>query len=402
MITSFAKRYLLQSKNTKAIQIIAWVSISAIAVGTAALITVLSVFNGIEGFIKTLYTNFYTDVKITSNTAQPFTEDATIYNYLQAQKNIVSVGKSLEENVLLTATQSQSIVTLKGVDQNYASITKLNDIVKYGDTNIFIAEPRLHVGISIANRMGISEQTITPISIYTFKNEPNGNLQEAYTEASFFISGVFAVQEEFDNKYCITSLATMQKLLATPNTISAYEVKCKSDKEAELLIATIAPTLQKYQLKAQTRYEQNKTLYYILSSEKWMVFAILTFILLIASFNMVASLSVLVLEKKRDIQTLLAIGTKRVTIQKIFLFTGLLIGLLGAGIGTLLSLGICFLQAKFKLVKMSGESFLLDAYPVKVVATDIVFVLITVITIALLAAWWPSVKAKRILAIEKE
>ena len=202
MLFTFAKKYLFSSKKTRAVNIISWVSIIAITIGTAALITVLSVFNGIDGFVRSLYTSFYTDIKITSIQDKTFTVDNKTVQYIQQQPNVITVGKSLEENVLLSAGESQSIITLKGVDENYAAITNLNKVIRYGDTNIFTAEPRLIIGLSIANRMSISEQTIAPVSVFTFKsNAENISLQDAYTEASMYVAGIFSVQEEFDNKF---------------------------------------------------------------------------------------------------------------------------------------------------------------------------------------------------------
>jgi lipoprotein-releasing system permease protein len=395
MLFTFAKKYLFSSKKTRAVNIISWVSIIAITIGTAALITVLSVFNGIDGFVRSLYTSFYTDIKITSIQDKTFTVDNKTVQYIQQQPNVITVGKSLEENVLLSAGESQSIITLKGVDENYAAITNLNKVIRYGDTNIFTAEPRLIIGLSIANRMSISEQTIAPVSVFTFKsNAENISLQDAYTEASMYVAGIFSVQEEFDNKYCITSLMQMQNVMQDSNAITALEIKMKNDATAEQFVKLNKSYLASQNLKAETRYQQNKTLYYVLKSEKWMVYAIMSFMLLIASFNMLGSLSMLVLEKKKDIAILKALGNPEQATKNIFLTTGVFIGMFGAVLGCGLAFMICAIQAKYKIVKMAGDSFLLDAYPVKMLFTDFALVLITVLFISVLASWWPSRKAK--------
>jgi lipoprotein-releasing system permease protein len=394
MLFTFAKKYLFSTKKTRAINIISWVSISAIAIGTCALITVLSVFNGIDSFVRSLYTSFYTDVKIARQDGKPFIATDSIIDYLQAQKNIGLISKTYEDNVLLSAGETQNIITLKGVDKNYVAITKLNNSVKYGDTNIFTSEPRLIVGMSIANRMSINEQSLAPLSVFTFKNNAeNNNLQDAYTEANIYVAGLFQVQEEFDNKYCITSLQQMQAIMQDSQRITALEINTVDDKGAQDFVNNSTAFLQKYNLVAQTRYQQNKTLYYVLKSEKWMVYAIMSFMLLIASFNMIGSLSMLVLEKKKDISILKALGNTDAQTKNIFLSTGVLIGVFGAVIGAVLALVICLLQQQFKLVKMAGDSFLLDAYPVKILASDFALVLLTVIGISVLASWWPSRKA---------
>jgi lipoprotein-releasing system permease protein len=394
MLFTFAKRYLFSSKKTRAINIISWVSISAIAIGTCALITVLSVFNGLDFFVRSLYTSFYTDVKISAISSKPFELNDSVLHYLQAQKNILQIGKTYEDDVLLSAGEAQNIVTLKGVDTNYVSITKLNNTVRYGDTNIFTTEPRLIVGMSIANKMGINEQSLAPLSVFTFKNNTdNKSLQDAYTEANMYITGLFQVQEDFDNKYCITSLPQMQAIMQDSNSITALEMKLSDDNAAEQFVKNSTAFLSTQNLKAQTRYQQNKTLYYVLKSEKWMVYAIMSFMLLIASFNMIGSLSMLVLEKKKDISILKALGNSDAQTKNIFLSTGVLIGVFGAVIGAVLALIICLLQQHFKIIKMAGDSFLLDAYPVKMVGTDFVLVLATVVCIAIFASWWPSRKA---------
>jgi lipoprotein-releasing system permease protein len=392
---TFAKRYLFSTKKTRAINIISWVSIIAIAIGTCALITVLSVFNGIDGFIRSMYGNFYTDVKIVSANHQSFAPSDTLMQYLKANENITAIAKSLEENVLLSAGESQNIVTLKGVDTTYAAITKLNASVKYGDTNIFTAEPRLIVGISIANRMSISEQTIVPVSVFAFSTngQANQSLMDAYTEAKVYVAGVFSVQEEFDQKYCFTSLQQMQSILKDSTAITAIELKFASDKSAEQFASTSQAVLAASNLQAETRYQQNKTLYYVLKSEKWMVYAIMSFMLLIASFNMIGSLSMLVLEKKKDISILRALGNSDAQTKNIFLSTGILIGLFGASIGALLALIVCWAQQHWKLVKMAGDNFLLDAYPVKMIPLDFILVFATVLCISVFASWWPSRKA---------
>jgi lipoprotein-releasing system permease protein len=396
MLFTFAKKYLFSKKNTRAINIISWVSIVAIAIGTASLITVLSAFNGIDAFVRSLYTSFYTDVKISSIKGKTFEVSDSLIYYLEAQKNIVAVGKCLEENVLLSVGVQQTIVTLKGIDKTYANITKISDAVQYGDTNIFTKESRIIVGKNIANSLNVSEQTLAPLSVFAFQKKADlGNApQEAYIEALMYVAGVFSVQDEFDSKYCLTSLQQMQQLLGNTTHVSAVELKVINDNAANNFVETSNIYLAKFGLKAATRYEQNKTLYYVLKSEKWMVFAIMSFMLLIASFNMVGCISMLVFEKKKDIYTLKALGAHSNTIRNIFLSTGIFIGLVGAAIGTVLALLLCILQQHFKFVKMGSGNFLLDAYPIKMIWSD--FILVFLVVISILASWTPSIKAAKI------
>jgi lipoprotein-releasing system permease protein len=396
MLLTFAKKYIYTKQQTKAINIIAWVSIGAMAIGTAALLVVLSGFNGIDNFIRGLYSDFYTDVKIKQENSQVFEPTQALYQLIKLDTNVISIANTLEENVLLSAGSIQNIVQLKGVDKNYINITRFNSRVQYGDTNIFTPEPRILVGLGIANTMQISEQSITPISIMAFSKDSNTTTlnTESYTEAPFYVSGIFALQEEIDGKYCISSLAKAQEVLAVPGMVNAIELKLKNDKTAAAFCKKNEVALAKLGLLAQTKYEQNKTLYYILKSEKWFTYAIMSFMLLIASFNLIGSLSMLVIEKKKDISILRAMGTKAQTIKNIFLSTGVFIGMLGAVIGIVIALVLCWIQSTFKIIKFgSGGSFLIDHYPIKIIWTDFLLVAITVFVISVVASWWPSRKA---------
>ncbi len=395
MLFTFAKKY-LRTQN-KAINIIAWISVSAIAVGTAALLVVLSGFNGLDGFIRGLYGDFYSDVKIKKENNQLFEVSENLQNAIVNNKTVNYFAKTLEENVLLTNGSMQSIVTLKGVDENYIKMTHFNTHVVYGDTQIFVKEPRILVGMGIANSMQLSEQNLSPVGILAFSKDSGATLnQESYSDASFYISGLYTLQEEIDGKYCITSLQHMQQVVQAGNAVNALELMFVSDKAAEKFIVANKNIIESNGLIAQTKYEQNKTLYYILKSEKWFTYAIMSFMLLIASFNLIGSLSMLVLEKTKDISILKAMGSSRQMVRNIFMSTGIYIGMLGASIGIGMALILCFLQAKYKLVKLGGsDNFLLDAYPVKVVFTDFLLVLFTVFIISAIASWLPASKAAK-------
>jgi lipoprotein-releasing system permease protein len=398
MLRQFALKYVFSKKNTKAINIISWVSILAIMVGTAALIIVLSVFNGIEDFVKKQYTNFYTDVSIAPIQGKTFVPDSIFLDALNKNKAIQVVSKMLEENVLATHNNKQSFITMRGVDSNYTQITNFNNTVIAGDTNVFTSYGKQVVlGQSLCGTLQISEQSLQPMVVYAFNKDVNLMLspQDAIRETPMYVSGVFSVHQEFDSKYGITSIANMQELLSMPNAISSIELQLKENINGMDFTKSIEPLLGKNKLQAQTRLQQNKTLYYVLQSEKWMVYAVMSLLLLIASFNMIGSLSMLVLEKKRDISLLKAMGAKEHLIKNIFLSTGLSITIIGALLGVLFAFIICFLQMQFGIFKMGGENLLLNAYPVKLLGTDFILVLITVLIIGLLASYFPSVKASK-------
>jgi lipoprotein-releasing system permease protein len=402
LILAFVKKYLFSKKNTKAINVISWVSIGAIAIGTAALLMVLSAYNGIDYFVRSMYSSFYTDVKISNSTTTNYDADDTFFEQLQHNKYVQFASKTLEQKVLINYNTNQNIVTLKGVDGNYNKITNFNKYVKYGDTIIDNTEPRIILGIGVSNSLQITEEGMSPVSVYAFNKDANFNTapQDAYSQVDMYVTGIFAVQEDFDTKYAIANLHNVQTIANQENKISSYEIKLKNEAEADNFIKSITPYLQQNKLAAATKYEQNKTLYYILKSEKWMVFAVLSLMLFIASFNMIGSLSMLVLDKQKDISILKAIGMQDSNIKKIFLSTGLGIGLIGAIIGAVLALILLLVQQHFGVLKMGGgPDMLLDAYPVKLLFSDFILVFTTVCLIAFIASWFPSNKAAKTAAL---
>jgi lipoprotein-releasing system permease protein len=392
-----ARRYIFSSKRTKAINIISWISIGAIAVGAAALIIVLSSYNGIDAFVKNLYTSFYTDVKVSATRGNFFADDDALFQQIRTVPHVISVGKCLEEKAMLTNGDAQQVAVVRGIDQQYEKITKFKQFIKYGDTVLSDDQPRITLGISLANTLRISENAIAPLILYAFTGK--GNLstspQDAYTSTELFVSSIFAVQEEFDSKYAIVSIAQAQELFNKQGELSSIEIAVDNIKNTAAVAQAVKAIVAKQNLKVETRFEQNKTLYYILSSEKWMTYAILALMLFIASFNMIASLSMLALEKRRDISVLKAMGAQTSTITRIFMSTGIGIGLLGAVIGCSIALVVCLLQQHFSLIKMQGDDLLLQAYPIKILWTDFVLVFVTVLIISILACILPSLKASR-------
>jgi lipoprotein-releasing system permease protein len=393
----FAQRYIIQRKRTKTINIISWISIVAIAVGAAALLIILSSFNGIDAFVRNLYTSFYTDVKITATDGKFFSDNDTLYRQLQLLPQVKLVGKCLEEKAMFANGSMQQVAILKGVDEQYSRLTNFSTFIKYGDTILADDKPRLVVGLALANNLQITENAIAPLSVFAFTGK--GNLstspQDAYSQSDLIVSGIFSVQDEFDNKYCITGIQQAQQLLGKQGEVSSLEIGLKATSDADDALGAISALVKRYGLKAESRYEQNKTLYYILKSEKWMTYAVLSFLLLIASFNMIASLSMLALEKRRDISVLKTAGGSQNLVRNIFLSAGFGIGFLGAMLGISFAIVLCLLQIKFGMFTMQGEDLLLQAYPVRLLWTDVLLVLLTVLVISLLASLMPAIKASK-------
>ncbi len=400
MYAQFAWRYFKSKKSTNAINIISWVSISAIAVGTAALIILLSVFNGLEGFIKSLYNDFYPDISITAVEGKSFAFSPYQIQQLEKLDGIKVISPSLEEKVLLTYNGEQTLATIKGISKNYNEVTNVKEAVNYGtmDFETKMSVTPVVLGLGVANKLGVSEESPLPITVLSFKNVQSYNLNalNAFSQRDLFVQGVFYLQEEIDEKYAFAQMEVVQQLLGREDEYSTIEIALDEGVTSNSIKTAIAKVLGNNKLKVETRFEQNKTLFLILRSERWAVYAVLSLMLIIASFNIIGSLSMLVLDKEKDIAILQAMGAKKNFVRNLFLSIGVFLSLMGASIGCLIAFTICFLQQQFGLVTMgTGDNFLVEAYPVQIHIGDFVLVMITVIIISVLASYWPALKASR-------
>ncbi len=393
----FAWRYFKAKKSTNAINIIAWISIVAIVVGTASLILVLSVFNGLEDLVKTLYSSFYPDLKISAQSGKYVVLTETQLQQLRSVKGVKAVSLVVEEKAMLLNGEAKVNAYLKGVDENYTAVSGVGDYMIKGTFDVGDSVvPKLVLGAGIENAVGVqSDRAIFPLLIYTGRKgsidlqNPLNNVNSAQAATS----GAFIIQQEFDNKYALTNIHFLKGLLEMDaNSYTAAEIKTVADIDAEELQQTLQQQLgAKYVV--QNRYEQNQSLYAVMRAEKWVIYAILSLILVVAAFNMVGALTMLVLEKKSDISVLHALGGSKALIQKIFLSEGLLLAGLGGGIGMFLALAMALAQIKYKLIPLQGGSFLIDYFPVKLNGADFLLVGVTVMVIAVLASWIPARKA---------
>jgi lipoprotein-releasing system permease protein len=391
----FAWRYFRSKKSTNAINIISWVSISAIAIGTAALLIILSVFNGFEGFIKDLYNSFYPEIKISTSTGKTFTTNYGIVKSLNELEGIRAVSYTLEEKVLLNHGEDQAIATIKGIDSNYTDVTQLDQSVTHGILNFNDKRANLVLGLGIANKLGTSEKSLLPVTSYAFRNSKGYNLNSisSFSQQDFAVQGVFYLQDEIDDKYAFAPLHIVQNLLGKENAYSSIEIALKPGANPERIKASLQTIVKDKNLKVETRYEQNKTLFMILNSERWAVYAILSLMLFIASFNIIGCLAMLILEKQKDIAILRTMGSDTSFIKKIFLSTSVLISLIGALIGSVIAILFAVLQGNFGFLKLGDDNFLVESYPVEMHWQDFVLIIFTVIVIALLAGYWPAKKA---------
>ena len=404
----FAWRYFKAKKSTNAINIIAWISILAMTFGTTALILVLSVFNGFEGMVKSLYSTFYTDLKIFPSQGKVLTltsEQVKKIRGIAGVKNIslVAEEKGLLQNSGLDGDSAeynfQRAVTIKGVDENFAAVSGVPGSVVRGEFTTGNDEtPYMILGIGVEDALHVeAEKNISPLKAYLPKRDSSVLIDPLRNVSADLVntSGVFVIQQEFDFNYAITNLGFVKKLLGFANDeYTSAEIAITTGSDADEVKESLQQLLGKGFL-VQTRYEQNRGLYSVMTAEKWFVYAVLVLIMFIFSFTIVSSLTMLVLEKEKDISILHALGGNNNFIQKIFLSEGLLIGIFGGVAGIILALIIAWLQINYKLIPLQGGSFLIDYYPVKLKWPDFILVTVTVLLIALLASWIPARKAAR-------
>lgn len=368
----------------------------AIAVGAAALIIVLSVFNGFEDLVKSLYSDFYPDIKITAAKGKfiPVTNEQR--QKIAAMPGIAKLSFFAEEKAVLANGDYNTIVFLKGVDSDYNSVSGISKHIERGKYDIGTPHnPSLVAGGGISNAVGADpENKLSNLVIY-LPNRKASNFTSVDAMHSFNVttSGIFSVQQEFDDKYAFTNLGFIQYMLdLKPDEYSGAEIALQPGAKPDEIKKSLQQ-LMGSNYNVQTRYEQNQSLFGIMQIEKWVIYGILSLILLVAAFNMIGALTMLVLEKQKDIAVLKAMGAHDSRIQQIFLCEGLVLAGVGGLSGMLLAFIICTLQLKLHLIPLEGNTFIINYYPVKIYFPDFLLVSLTVITVAMFAAWIPSRKA---------
>jgi lipoprotein-releasing system permease protein len=387
-----ARRYIVAKKSHNAINIIAAISILGITGGTIAFILVLSVFNGFDMVVRNLFNSFYADIEIVPRIGKTFVIDSLKVQHLKEIDDVYDLAYILEDNALLVYGSKQTIGTVRGISPNYANITGMDTMMYEGkyvlqENNI----PFALVGRGIKYYLNIEPEfvenlkLIVPSRFGKVSLDPNRSLNTRLIKPS----GIFSSQPEIEAKYILVPLAFAQSLFENKDKISAYELKLKpgvNQSHAQKKIQKIAGS----NFLVKNRIQQNELLYKTMKTEKWAIFFILAFILIVASINVVGSLTMLIIEKKNDIQTLRNLGSNLTSIKKTFLYEGLLISFIGASIGLVLGSLICLLQQKFGIVKLPGDgSFVINTYPVKLLFSDIILVFTTVSIIGLFASWYP-------------
>lgn len=388
-----AKRYFFAKKSHNAINIISAISVAVITIVSAALIILLSVFNGLEGLIVSLYNSFDPDIKITIKEGKIFDPRQIPEDSIKKIAGVKHYCYAVEENALLKYQDKQYIATVKGVTNDFFQMSGVDSMLVEGDLTLEENNtPFAIAGYGIAYFLSLRVRDfIHPINIYSPKAgyEISLDLEGSLIKKLIYLSGIFSIQPEYDDKYILVPLSFARNLFNTKNEVSAIEIGLLPNVNVKKVQQKIKEIVgEKYEVK--NRYQLHEVLYKIMKSEKLAVFLIITFILIIAIFNVIGSLTMLIIDKKKDINTLRALGATNPLIRRIFLFEGLLISVIGVILGLIIGTFICFLQDKFHLVKLHGSgSFIIDAYPVVLQPMDFIYVFLTVFLIGFLASYLP-------------
>ncbi len=363
-----------------------------VGVGAMALIMVLSAFNGINSLVEGLYSSFDAEIRIEAVNSKTFYDNAEIRSKILSVEEVAIIGRSLEETVLIKYKDSQTPAMIKGVDSTFMARSGMDSLMWAGDAELYAenGNPKLMVGYFVAEKLGLFIQNaLRPMFVYAAKSDASKSttLENAFYIESISPSGVFAVNQDIDAKYTVAPIEFVEMLLQTSGEVTAYELQLHDANKAKVVQAQLQEILgSEYEVK--TRFQQNEILYKTNNTEKWATFLILSFILLIATFNVIGSLTILILDKKRDIFVLRGMGATLKTIRRIFFVEGLLISLTGGFTGLGLGILLVFLQSQFGFIPVEG--LLVEYYPVELQLMDVISISTIIIVIGSLAAMLPS------------
>lgn len=390
-----ARRYLFAKKSHNAINIISAISVCGIAIATLALVCVLSVFNGFTDVVTITFSAFDPELQITPVQGKVFNPDTPQMQKLGNVSGIDFISESLEENALLKFGNRQEPILLKGVSPQFESLAAIDTLIV--DGNFILREGDIDNGViggGLAMYLGVRANFVDPVEIYIPKRNVRvnpANPASAFDKRDAFVSGIFVLnQAKYDDQLFIVSIEMARELLRYNNEVSSLDIKVKDGVDIAEVQKEIKAVLGS-DCHVKNRFEQQEDLHRMVNMEKWVTFLILGIIMIIAVFNLVGSLTILIIEKDEDIRLLKTMGGSNKFVLKIFLFEGLLINFVGAVSGMILGLIACLAQQHFGLWKMSSapETFIIDAYPVSVQAGDLVLIFVSVSLVGLLAVLYP-------------
>ena len=392
-----ARRYLFAKKSTNAINVISAISVVGVAVATMAMIIVLSVFNGFSSLVGSLFTHFDPQLKVIPVEGKTVAADDTMLVAIRQMPEVLVATDCVEDMALAVYEGKQQMVTIMGVDDNFRKQTQI-DAILYGDGTFELHDGDMQYGIpgiKLAQDIGMLANWGGWLAIYAPTREGQldmSNPQGGFSVDSLLSPGcVFAVnQNKYDGAYIITSTAFARRLFDQQGCVSSLLLKLKEPRQTDAVKKKIR-TMTQGRFRVLDRYEQQADTFRIMQIEKFLAYIFLTFILIVASFNIVGSLSMLIIDKKDDVQTLRNMGATDRQVAGIFMFEGRLIAVIGAVAGLIIGLILCVLQQQYGLVKLgkSSGSFIVDAYPLSIRLSDIILVFVTVVAISWLAVWYP-------------
>jgi lipoprotein-releasing system permease protein len=385
-----ARRYLLSKKKHNAINLISAISAVGVMGGSIAFILVMSVFNGFEGVVLSLFNTFHADLRITASEGKTFSLHDEEILKIKSIPGVVHYQEIVEEIALLRYKEKQHIVTMKGVGDHYDAMTGIDTMIYAGEFILGEAGiARGVLGAGVAYKLGAAIHDIqNPVEVYVpDRTASTGDV--SFNVLKMYPAGVFAIQQDIDNKYCLVPISFMRELLNYDQEVTSIEIGLNAgagNREIKKRLAAILG--DKFLI--QDKFEQQELLYRIIRSEKWAIFAILAFILLLAIFNVIGSLTMLILEKKKDIAILQTMGANNRTIRNIFLLEGLQISFFGVIAGLFIGGILAWIQQTFGVILIANaETLVIDSYPVKLALTDFFLIFATVMGIGFLAAWLP-------------
>jgi lipoprotein-releasing system permease protein len=387
-----AKRYLFAKKSRNAINVISAVSVAGVTVGTMALIIILSVFNGLEQMVHGIFNTFDPDLKITAAEGKTFVPEQAKLTLLGKVEGIEAWSLTVEENALLKYGDREYIATIKGVDENYDDVSGIDSAMFEGEFILNDSKGRSFAipGMGVAQSLGMRINFVTQLNIIIPRRTAglNFNPETALKNRYIYPSGIFEVEKEYDSKYVYVPIGLARELIESEDGVTNIEIRIGPGTDADKIQNSVKGIFGEGFI-VQNRYEQQEIFYKVMKSERLAIFFILTLILIIASFNITGSLTMLIIEKERDIEILRSLGANNNLIRKIFIFEGWMISISGAATGLILGLLVCLLQMKYGLIRLDSESLIMTAYPVVLKARDFIVVPATVLMIGFWAAWYP-------------
>lgn len=398
MIFTVARKYFLSKQSQRAINLISIAASVGVMIGTAALVIVLSVFNGFENLVITLYDSFDPDIRIESVSGKSFERNEVFIDQLKKTDGVQAVSACIEENALAKNGDKQLIVTLKGVDENFNKVSGIDSMVIDGNNKLNVNTNHALIGSVIAYKLNIRLNDIASSVNLFVPNKHATSLNadiDAFNKSLIVPHGVFEIQQEYDQKYILVPLSFAKEFFQYDNRLTSLELSLKKNSDAESLQKQIQKICGN-NFKVLNRFQQHESIYRVMQAEKWIVYFILTFILIIATFNIAASLTMLMIDKQKDIFILSSMGANTSMLRKIFIAEGLMVVCAGAFIGIVGGVLFCWLQQTFGLIQLPGNgSFLIENYPVKIQWPDVLATAATVLVIGGLAALYPSFKIIR-------